>query len=95
MTALVAAVSGRAEVARTSATVEEKVECVQQFLHWTTGSPNIYKPGGYSNTQAAALANLAAAAVVSQPGNRLSTQKLESIKAEFVKGVESVLVGQD
>jgi len=39
---LVAAVSGKAEVARTSATVEEKGECVQQFLHWSMGSPNIY-----------------------------------------------------
>ena len=43
MAALVASVSGKVEVARTSATVEEKSECVQQFLHWTMGSPNIYK----------------------------------------------------
>ena len=42
MAALMAAVSGEAEVARTSARVGEKVDCVQQFLYWATGSPNIY-----------------------------------------------------
>jgi sugar/nucleoside kinase (ribokinase family) len=52
------------------------------FLHAVTQ--------GYSNIQAAGLANQAAAAVVSQHGNRLSTQKLVSIKAEFVKSVEPV-----
>jgi hypothetical protein len=33
-TAALAAVSGSVEVARTSATVVENVECVQRFLHW-------------------------------------------------------------
>ena len=42
-TALVADVSEKVEVARTSATVEEKGDCVQQFLRWPTGSPNIYR----------------------------------------------------
>ena len=46
MAALMAAVSGEAEVARTSATVGEKVDCVQQFLYWATGSPNTYNSGG-------------------------------------------------
>ena len=41
--ALVAAVSGSVEVARTSATVEEKGECVQQFLQSPMGSPNTYE----------------------------------------------------
>ena len=33
------------EVARTSATVKEKVECVQRNFDWATGSPNIYNSG--------------------------------------------------
>jgi hypothetical protein len=36
------AVSGSVGVARTSATVVEKVDCVQQFLRWSMGSPNTY-----------------------------------------------------
>ena len=36
------AVSEGMEVARTGATVEEKVECVQRLFDWATGSPNIY-----------------------------------------------------
>jgi len=35
-------VSGKADVAHTGATVGGKVDCVQQFLHCSTGSPNIY-----------------------------------------------------
>ena len=31
------------EVARTNATAKGKVECVQRFFDWTTGSPNIYE----------------------------------------------------
>jgi hypothetical protein len=37
------AVSGSVGVARTSATVVEKVDCVQQFLRWSMGSPNTYQ----------------------------------------------------
>jgi hypothetical protein len=44
---LVADVSEKVRVARTSATVEEKGDCVQQFLRWPTGSPNIYELKGY------------------------------------------------
>lgn len=50
---------------------------------------------GYNTIQAADLANRAAAAVVSQHGNRLSTQKMMSIKAEFMDGLAPTLVGQD
>jgi sugar/nucleoside kinase (ribokinase family) len=38
---------------------------------------------GFTHTQAAELGNLAAAAVVSQHGNRLSTERLQAIKAGF------------
>jgi sugar/nucleoside kinase (ribokinase family) len=38
---------------------------------------------GYSHAQAAELGNLTAAAVVSQHGNRLSTARLQEIKASF------------
>lgn len=34
---------GKCCVARTSATVVEKAECVQEFLQWPMGSPNTYK----------------------------------------------------
>lgn len=50
---------------------------------------------GYNTIQAAELANRAAAAVVSQHGNRLSTQKMMSIKAEFMNSLAPILVGQD
>jgi predicted DNA-binding transcriptional regulator AlpA len=46
LAALVAVVSGGAEVARTGATVDEKSECVKRFLHWGIGSPNTYNSGG-------------------------------------------------
>jgi sugar/nucleoside kinase (ribokinase family) len=38
---------------------------------------------GYSNAQAASLANLAAAEVVSQYGNRLSLEKIAQVFARF------------
>lgn len=50
---------------------------------------------GYNTIQAAELANRAAAAVVSQHGNRLSTKKMMSIKAEFMDSLVPILVGQD
>jgi sugar/nucleoside kinase (ribokinase family) len=50
---------------------------------------------GYSNTQAADLANRAAAAVVSQHGNRLLTTQLMAIKAEFISALKPVLVAQE
>jgi sugar/nucleoside kinase (ribokinase family) len=50
---------------------------------------------GYNTIQAADLANRAAAAVVSQHGNRLSTKKMMSIKAEFMDSLAPILVGQD
>ncbi len=43
MAASVASVSGGREFARTSATVGEKAECVQRFLHCPMGSPNHYE----------------------------------------------------
>jgi sugar/nucleoside kinase (ribokinase family) len=41
---------------------------------------------GHGPSEAAALGNLAAAAVVSQHGNRLSTERLQAVKAQWIQG---------